>query len=84
MYIKTSSNKYANIVFVSFERTVIIQISNRTFYYNRFSILNNNSLKSMGRFRNQSLLEDGTWSTRYNIPKMIEIVTPQLIGLWLV
>ena len=25
--------------------------------------------KSMGRFRNQLLLEDNTWSTRYNIPK---------------
>ena len=23
----------------------------------------------MGRFRNQLLLEDNTWSTRYNIPK---------------
>ena len=23
----------------------------------------------MGRFRNQILLEDNTWSTRYNIPE---------------
>ena len=23
----------------------------------------------MGRFRNQHLLDDNTWSTRYNIPK---------------
>ena len=33
------------------------------------SILTNDSLKSMGRFRIQLLLEDNTWSTRYNIAK---------------
>ena len=69
MYIETSSNNHGNHVFVSFERTDIIQISNIPFYYNRFSILTNNSLKSMGRFRFQLLLEDNTWSTRNNIPK---------------
>ena len=69
MYIETSSNNHGNNVFVSFERTDIIQINNITFYYNRFSILTNDSLKSMGRFRIQLLLEDDTWSTRYNIPK---------------
>ena len=69
MYIETSSNNHGNKVFVSFERTDIIQISNITFYYNRFSILTNDSKKSMGRFRIQLLLEDNTWSTRYNIPK---------------
>ena len=69
MYIETSSNNHGNNVFVSFERTDIIQITNITFYSNRFSILTNDSLKSMGRFRIQLLLEDNTWSTRYNIPK---------------
>ena len=70
MYIETSSNNHGHErVFVSCERTDIIQISNITFYYNRFSILTNNSLKAMGRFKNQLLLEDNTWSTRYNIPK---------------
>ena len=69
MYIETSSNNHGNNVFVSFERTDIIQISNITFYYNRFSILINDSLKSIGRYRIQILLEDNTWSTRYNIPK---------------
>ena len=69
MYRETSSNNHSNNVFVSWERTDIIQISNITFYYNRFSILTNNSKKSMGRFRIQLLLEDNTWSTRYNIPK---------------
>ena len=70
MYNETSSNNHGHErVFVSFERTDIIQISNITFYYNRFSILTNDSLKSMGRFRIQLLLEDNTWGTRYNIPK---------------
>ena len=70
MYIETSSNNHGHErVFVSWERTDIIQITNITFYYNRFSTLPNDSLKSMGRFRIQLLLEDNTWSTRYNIPK---------------
>ena len=69
MYIETSFNNHGNNVFVSFERTDIIQISNITFYYNRFSILTNNSLKSMGRLGFQLFLKDNTWSTRYNIPK---------------
>ena len=70
MYIETSSNNHSHErVFVSWERTDIIQISNITFYYNRFSILTNDSKKSMGRFRIELLLEDNTWSTRYNIAK---------------
>ena len=69
MYIETSSNIYGNKVFVSSERTHIIQITNVTFYYNRFSNLTNDSLKSMGRFGIQLLLENNTWSTRQNIPK---------------
>ena len=70
MYIETSSNNHGyERVFVSWERTDIIQVSNITFYYNRFSILTNNSKKSMGRFRIQILLEDNTWSKRCNIPK---------------
>ena len=70
MYIKTSSNNHGHErVFVSIERTDIIQISNITFYYNRFSISNIDSKKSMGRFRSQLLIEDNTWSTRHNIPK---------------
>ena len=69
MYIETSSNNHGDDVFVSWEKTHIIQISNITFYYKRFSILTNDSKKSMGRFRIELLLEDKTWSTRYNIPK---------------
>ena len=46
-----------------------MRITNITFYYNRFSILTNDSLKWMGRFRVQLFLEDNTWSTRYTIAK---------------
>ena len=63
MYIETSSNNHGKIVFCSFERIDIIQISNITFYYNRFSSSDSN-LRAMGRFRIQLLLEDNTWSTR--------------------
>ena len=69
MYVETSSNNHGSNVFVSWERTDIIQISNITFYYNRFSILTNDNLKNMGRFRVQLLLDDNTWSTQYTINK---------------
>ena len=36
IYIETSADNYGNNVFCSFERTDIIQITNITFYYNRF------------------------------------------------
>ena len=67
MYIETSSNNHGDSVFVSWERTDIIQISNITFYYNRFSILTNDNIKNMGRFRIQFLLDENTWSTQYTI-----------------
>ena len=57
------------LFFCSFERADIIQITNITFYYNRFSILTNDSLKSMGRFRIQLLIENNTWSTQFTIAK---------------
>ena len=69
IYIETSSNNHSNNVFLSSERTDIIQISDITFYYNRFSIITNDSFKSMGRFRIQLILKDNTWSTRYGIAK---------------
>ena len=69
MYIETSGGNYGKNVFCSFERTDIIQITNITFSYNRCSILTNNNLKAMGRFRVQLILEDNTWSTQYTIPK---------------
>ena len=68
MYIETTSNNHGNNVFVSFERTDIIQITNITFYYNRFSISDIN-FRSMGRFRIQLLLDDNVWTTQYTIDK---------------
>ena len=68
MYIETSSKNHGHgRAFVSWERTDINQISNILFYYNRFSILTNDSLKSMGRFRIQQLLKGNTWSTQNTI-----------------
>ena len=52
MYMETSSNNNGNSVFVSFERTDFIQNTNITFYYKRFSILTDDSRKSMGRLKN--------------------------------
>ena len=68
MYIETTSNNHGNNVFVSFERTDIIQITNISFYYNRFSISDIN-FRSMGRFRIQLLLDDNVWTTQYSIGK---------------
>ena len=45
MYIETSFNNHGSNVFVSWERTDIIQITNITFYYNRSSILTDDNLK---------------------------------------
>ena len=67
MYIETSSNNHGANVFCCIERTDIIQISNITIYYNRFS--GEGDHKRMGRFRIQLLLEDNAWSTMYIIPK---------------
>ena len=70
MYIETSSvNHGRERVFISWERTVILQNTNVTFYYNTFSNLTNDLLKSMGRFRIQLLLKDNTWSTQFTVPK---------------
>ena len=69
MYIETSSNNKGYNVFVSWERTDIIRITNINFYYNGFSILSKDFVKAVGRFRFQLLLTDNTRSTRYNLPK---------------
>ena len=82
MFIETRSGGHGNNVFVSFERTDIIQITNITFYYNLFSILTNDNLKSIGRFLIQQLLKDNTWSTQYTIAKKLVIVIILLIGLY--
>ena len=70
MYTETGAGNFgSDDVFCSWERTDNVQITNINFYYNRYSFLTNDPLKSMGRFRIQLLLEDNTWSTRYTIPK---------------
>ena len=73
MYIETSGNNNNQNnngynVFVALQRTDIIQISNITFYYNRYSSSGSN-LRAMGQFRIQLLLDDNTWSTQYTIAK---------------
>ena len=68
MYIKTSSSNHGPNVVASWEKIDIFQITNITFYHNRFSILTDDNLKNMGRFRIQLLLDDNTWSTQYTIP----------------
>ena len=76
MYIETSGNNSElnnNNIFVSFERTDIINISNITFYYNRFSIVNHDKT-SMGRFRIQ-LFRNGSWETKFTIEKNTEYST---------
>ena len=69
LYIETSSNNHGKNLYVSWERTDIIQITNTTFCYNRFSILTLDSKKLMAQFRFQLLLEDNTWNTQYTIAK---------------
>ena len=69
MYIDTSCVNRGNNVFLSWERTAIIKITNITFLYNRYSILTNDSLKSMGRFRIQMLMDDNTWSRQFTTDK---------------
>ena len=67
MYLEISSNNKGDNVFCSFERTDFIQISNITFFYNRFS---EGGTKSMGRFRIQLSIDDNIcWSTKCTLPK---------------
>ena len=66
MYIETSSNNHGNNVYVTWERTDIIQITNISFYYNRFSISDIN-LRAMGRFKILLLLENNAWTTQFVI-----------------
>ena len=68
MYIESSGNNNGDYTFVRLIRTDIIQITNITFYYNRYSIDDEN-LKAMGRFRIDLLLDDNSWQTQYTIEK---------------
>ena len=66
MYIETSSNNHGNYTHVTWERTDIIQITNISFYYNRFTSPDI-SLRAMGRFKILLLLENNEWVTYYTI-----------------
>ena len=71
MYVETSSKNHgsSSSIFVSWERTDIVQITKITFLYNRFSITTDDNFENMGHFRIQLLLEVNTWNTQYTIPK---------------
>ena len=66
MYIETSGNNNGNYTYVKLIRTDIIQISNISFYYNRFSSTDE-SLRAMGRFSIDILLDNNTWTNKYII-----------------
>ena len=68
MYIETSSNNNGDYTYVRLIRTDIIQITNITFYYNRFSSADEN-LRAMGRFRIDLLKDNDSWETQYTIEK---------------
>ena len=70
MFIETSGNNHNSAndnVFISFERTDIIHISNITFYYNRFSTSIADK-RNMGKLGIQ-LLRNGIWETEYTMDK---------------
>ena len=73
MYIECSGNNFGSNVFCSWERIDIIQISNITFYYNRFSI--QGDFRAMGRFRIQILTKDNVWLTKFFINKNTQFST---------
>ena len=75
MYIETSGNNSGNDnIYVSWERTDIIQITNISFYINRYSI-DLDGHKNLGRLRVQLILEDNTWSTVYTIEKNTQYIS---------
>ena len=70
MFIESSSNNHNSAndnVFVSFERTDIIHISNITFYYNRFSSSAADK-RNMGKFE-ILLLRNGVWEIENTMKK---------------
>ena len=59
--LKSSGSNSGEGVFCSWERTDLHNISNVTFYYNRFST-SNESLRNRGRFRIE-ILKNNNWET---------------------
>ena len=68
MYLETSGVNHGEGTYAILTRTDIIQITNILFYYNRYSISDEN-LRAMPRFRIQILLENDTWDNKYTIEK---------------
>ena len=68
MYLETSGVNNGFGTYATLTRTDIIQITNISFYYNRFSISDEN-FRAMPRFRVQILLENGNWENKYTIEK---------------
>ena len=80
MYIETSGGNHGSNIFCSFERRDIIQISIITFYYNSYTILTDDSLKSMGRFEIQLFLKMILGLLKKQYLKKVNIVILQLVG----
>ena len=68
MYLETSGVNHGEGTYAILTRTDIIQVTNISFYYNRYSISDAN-LRAMPRFRIQILLENGSWDNKYTIGK---------------
>ena len=77
----SATNSGKQDVFVSFQRTDIIQTSKISFYYNRIPILTNGSLKSMGASRKHFLIFDN-WETDYTIDKTPTTAIQKQDGLY--
>ena len=80
MYLESSANNNGDNTYVKLIRTDIIQITNISFYYNRFSISDEN-LRAMPIFRIQLLLENGNWKKNIQLKKIVNFPTHQQNGL---
>ena len=68
MYLETSGVHNGDGTYAILTRTDIIQITNISFYYNRFSI-SDEDLRAMPRFRIQILSQNNEWENKYTIEK---------------
>ena len=68
IYLESSGNNNGDNTYVRLIRTDIIQITNIKFYYNRFSMSDEN-LRAMPKFRIQILLENGNWEIKFTNEK---------------
>ena len=71
MYLESSEKNNGDNTYVRLIGTDIIQITNISFYYNRFSI-SDEILRAMPRFKIQILLENGNWENQFTIEKNSE------------